>query len=208
MITMQLIRDTMPLEILKSEAVIIEDLHGNPLKALRIGGRFQYAGRPNANGRIYEKTILAKAVEQIQEDVQARRVLGEFDHPPDAKIHLDRVSHVITKLWMKGDEVFGECEILDKLPCGTQLRGLIESNVQIGISSRGVGDMEPSMMRGEEYMKVLPGYQFVTFDTVAEPSVRGSYLAVMEGKVRDVAHNMRANREHAILEEIDKMLRQ
>jgi len=179
-----LIQDSFPLTVTRKERVMTEDAHGNNVPVLRIGGQFQKAGSPNANGRIYPQSILHKAVSEIQEDVKARRVLGEYDHPPDAKIHLDRVSHLITKLWMEGDTVFGECEILENTTHGHQLKALFEANVNIGISSRGVGDMETTIHEGEEYYQVLPGYTFVTFDIVAEPSVYGSYMSVLESKDR------------------------
>lgn len=178
----QLICDTFPLKITRKDRVMAEDVHGNQVPVLRIGGQLQRAGRPNANGRIYPTNVLRQAVEEIQEDVKSRRVLGEFDHPPDAKIHLDRVSHLITKLWMEGDTVFGECEVLEHTTHGRQLKALFEANVNIGISSRGVGDMETTIHEGEEYYQVLPGYTFVTFDIVAEPSVYGSYMSVLESK--------------------------
>lgn len=179
----QLLRDSMPLKIVKAESVMLEDANGKR-PVMRLAGRFQYGNKPNSNGRIYETAILRQAVGEIQEDIKARRILGEFDHPPDAKIHLDRISHVLTKLWMEGDEVLGELEILDKTPCGGILKGLVESGVSIGISSRGVGDMEAVMVEGNEYYKVMPGFTFVTFDVVAEPSVHGSYLNVMESRNR------------------------
>ena len=180
----QLICDSAPLRILHKNRVMIEDVHGEKHPVIRIGGQFQRAGLPNANGRIYPRTILEQAVREVQEDIKARRVLGEFDHPPDAKIHLDRVSHLITKLWMEGDVVFGECEILEHTEHGRQLKALLEANVNIGISSRGVGDMESTIYEGEEYYQVMPGYTFVTFDIVAEPSVRGSYMSVLESRNR------------------------
>jgi hypothetical protein len=98
----------------------------------------------------------------------------------DAKIHLDRVSHVITKLWMEGRKVYGEAEILHKLPLGACLRGLFEHKVEVGISSRGVGDMEIVESNGREVYRVMPGYAFVTWDAVAEPSVSGAILGIQE----------------------------
>lgn len=98
----------------------------------------------------------------------------------DAKIHLDRVSHVITKLWIEDRKVYGEAEILHKLPLGACLRGLFEHKVEVGISSRGVGDMEIQESGGREYYRVMPGYSFVTWDAVAEPSVTGAILNIQE----------------------------
>lgn len=205
-----LLQDSLPLKIMNRDPVITEDSHGNPVHIMRLGGRFQFSEEPNANGRIYPTDVLEHAVSEIQEDIKARRVLGEFDHPPDAKIHLDRISHLITKLWMENNgEVFGEIEILDKTPCGSQLKALVESDICIGISSRGVGDMEPVIIENNEYYKVLPGYTFVTFDVVAEPSVSGSYLSVSESRNRFSNNNVvdvRRKREREILKEVKNLI--
>ena len=200
----RLICDTFPLKVTRKDRVMAEDVHGNQVPVLRIGGQFQRAGHPNANGRIYPDSVLRSAVQNLQEDVRARRVLGEFDHPPDAKIHLDRVSHLITKIWMEGDTVFGECEILEHTTHGRQLKALFEANINIGISSRGVGDMETTIHEGEEYYQVMPGYSFVTFDIVAEPSVHGSYMSMLEGKDRAAPKrkNHRKEREQKTISEV------
>lgn len=202
-----LIQDTMPLTLVKSN-VVSEGADANARRVMRLGGRLQYAGRKNANGRLYEHAVLEHAVKEIQEDLKRRSVMGELDHPPDAKIHLENVSHLITKLWMEGDEVFGELEILEDLPMGRILKGLTDAGVTIGISSRGVGDMETVMHEGEEVLRVLPGYTFVTFDIVAEPSVPGAILSVMESRNRMLNNgtNYRGSIERAILKETKNLL--
>lgn len=118
----------------------------------------------------------------------------------DAKIHLDRVSHLMTKVWMDGKKVYGEAEVLHRLPCGAALRGLFEHKVRVGISSRGVGDMEVVEHNGHDVYRVMPGYSFVTWDTVAEPSVGGAILNIQEGlsrKLRPIKE-----KKHAFSEEV------
>ena len=141
-----------------TEAIDPKDNKKKIFQALRVTGVFQEANSHNANSRIYPVDILKEAVQSIQHLIQARRVLGEFDHPADAKVHLDRASHLITKLWMEGNKVFGQAEVLDHLPYGNQLKGLIDHGVTVGISSRGVGDMESVMQEGRQFFRVLPGY--------------------------------------------------
>ncbi len=82
---------------------------------------------------------------------------------------------------MDGKKVIGEAEVLHKVPCGAALRGLFEHKVRVGISSRGVGDMEMVEHGGREAYRVMPGYAFVTWDAVAEPSVTGAVLNIQEG---------------------------
>lgn len=152
--------------------------NGEPI--MRVTGLFQEGDIKNANERVYPTDILQYAIQLIQEDMQRRAVYGEYDHPPDAKIHMDRISHLVTKGWMEGRKIYGESEILDNQPHGRCLRGLFERKCQVGISSRGIGDMELRESGGDRYYEVQPGYQFVTWDAVAEPSVHGATLTVME----------------------------
>lgn len=178
---LQLIQDTFSFEVLDKKKAVVEDRNGREMPVLRVTGLIQKGNLQNANGRVYPtEDVLAPAVKQIQEDISKRAVMGEFDHPADAKIHLDRVSHVMTKIWMDGHKVYGEAEVLHKLPCGAALRGLFEHKVRVGISSRGVGDMEVAESNGQEYYRVMPGYSFVTWDAVAEPSVQGAILDIQE----------------------------
>lgn len=177
---MQLIQDTWEFKIVDKKEVVTEGANGGEEPAMRVTGLFQQADHKNANGRIYPYRILRGAVDAIQEDVKARAVLGEYDHPCDAKIHLDRVSHVINKLWMDGKKVYGEAEILHRLPLGACLRGLFEHKVRVGISSRGVGDLK-MMESDDKTFMVAENFAFVTWDAVAEPSVSGAILNLREG---------------------------
>lgn len=178
----QLLQDVFPLKILDTKQAITESIAGGA-PVTRVTGVFQLADEQNANGRIYPAPILSEAVDAIQKDLDGRAVWGEFDHPPDAKIHLDRISHLITRIWMEGKSVFGEAEIIDDLPYGVQLKTLLKHGT-IGISSRGIGDMEVRDNGGQELYYVTEGYRFVTWDAVAEPSVTGAILQITEGKLK------------------------
>lgn len=175
-----LIQDTMPLKVVKKNNIVTEDRNGVSRNVLRLTGIFQRANTKNANGRVYPMPVLESAIKEIQEAVTSRRCMGEFDHPEDAKIHLDNVSHLITKIWMENKVCYGEIEVLADMPKGSMLKTLIDSNVEIGISSRGIGDMEISKIDEEECYEVQPGFTLVTWDIVAEPSVTGTRLTVLE----------------------------
>lgn len=178
---MQLIQDTFAFEVVDRKNTVTEDVNGKEVPIMKVTGLFQQGDTQNANGRVYPTNeVLIPAVKAIQEDVAHRQVMGEYDHPIDAKIHLDRVSHLITNIWMEGRKVYGEAEVLHYLPCGAALRGLFEHKVRVGISSRGVGDMEVAEKNGQDFYNVLPGYSFVTFDAVAEPSVSSAILNIHE----------------------------
>lgn len=208
---LQLLRDSYRFEVV--DAPVLSESRNSPDQpVMKIKGLFQEGNIINSNGRRYDtKTVLAPAVQDIQEDVGRRAVQGEYDHPSDAKIHLDRISHLITNVWMDGNKVYGEAEVLHKLPLGAALRGLFEHRVQTGISSRGVGDMEltEDNHRGKFY-RVCPGYTILTWDVVADPSVKNAVLQISES-VQNAFTNPRTKKlfsrdlyQKALLEEINR----
>lgn len=205
----QLFQDSMPLKILNKRKILSESVLGKKVPVLELTGVFQRADEKNANGRVYPHNILEDAVKQMQAAVKERRVMGEFDHPPDAKIHMDRVSHLITKLWMEGKTVLGKCEVIndDRSPCGSLLSCYIDRGINVGISSRGVGDMEMTVFEGEDCYEVQEGFAFVTFDAVAEPSVKGTQLKRLNESLqrRLSPRQLQEAREKLLAREIHKL---
>jgi hypothetical protein len=134
-------------------------------------GILQKADTLNQNGRIYPKPILEREVRNYQKFIRERRSLGECDHPETSVVELKNASHIITKAWMEGNVVHGELELLDT-PAGKILQSLVESNVTLGISSRGVG----STRREGEYQVVQDDFQLICWDVVSEPSTPNAFL--------------------------------
>lgn len=196
-------------DVVKSSNVITEGRDGRPVKRMRLTGIVQRANIVNENKRRYGMDVLREAVSAIQPSITARKMVGQLDHPETAKISIDRVSHLMTKVWIDEDVVYGELEVLSEMPCGKMLKSLIDSDVTIGISSRGVGDLKPAICEdtGEEVMDVLPGYRFVTWDVVAEPSVPGAELSVLESIQRENLLLQRREKEIALLKAINESLR-
>lgn len=170
-------------KLIKKPEVVTEAKTGR--RFTRLTSLIQKADAPNENGRVYPLDVMKEAIEDIQPSVASRMVLGELDHPDDAKIHTENACLLLTRVWMEGLDVYGEFEILEGMPKGQMLKALIDQGVSVSISSRGVGDMEVELMEdGSEVNKVLPGFRFVCFDAVNEPSVRGTQLNMMESKQR------------------------
>ena len=67
-------------------------------------------------------------------------VLGEVDHPEGLNINLDRVSHMITNMWMDGPNGYGKLKILPT-PMGSLVKTMLENGVKLGVSSRGSGNV-------------------------------------------------------------------
>jgi|ERR1019366_202917 hypothetical protein len=147
------------------EAVASEKEGGQ--KNLYLKGVFIQGGVRNFNERIYPVREISKAVDRVTEILsKGESVLGECDHPEELTINLDRVSHLITQMWMEGPNGMGKLKILPT-PKGNIIKTLIEADVKLGVSSRGVGNVDD---RGE-----VSGFEIITVDIVARPSAPDAY---------------------------------
>jgi hypothetical protein len=138
-------------------------------------GIFIQGGVKNANERVYPVQEIAKAVDTINEQIKGgQSVLGEVDHPEDLKINLDRVSHMITDMWMDGPNGFGKLKIIPT-PMGNLVKTMLENGVKLGVSSRGSGNVNES--NGN-----VSDFEIITVDIVAQPSAPQAYpQAIYEG---------------------------
>jgi hypothetical protein len=136
-------------------------------KKLFMSGVFIQGGVRNLNQRVYPTNEIRKAVDNINETLhKGESVLGECDHPEELTINLDRVSHMITKMWMDGNTGMGKLQILET-PKGNIIRTLLESGVKLGVSSRGSGNVDAS---GN-----VSDFEIITVDVVARPSAQNAY---------------------------------
>ena len=148
---------------------------GSELKTLYMKGIFIQGGVKNANERIYPVSEIETAVDTLNKQIQeGYSVLGEVDHPDDLKINLDRVSHMITSMWMDGANGFGKLKILPT-PMGQLVKTMLESGVKLGVSSRGSGNVNDLDGR-------VSDFEIITVDIVAQPSAPNAYpKAIYEG---------------------------
>jgi hypothetical protein len=147
---------------------------GNPM----VEGILATAEVKNGNGRYYPRELWEREIDKYMESVKQNRALGELDHPESSVINLKNVSHNITEMWWDGDEVYGKIEILPT-PSGNILKALIENNITVGVSSRGMGSLED---RGG-VLEVQDDFELLCWDFVSTPSNPGSYMEIVtEGK--------------------------
>lgn len=169
--------------------IVVESVKEGEMKTLHMKGIFIQGGVKNANERVYPVSEIEKAVEQLNNQLrEGNSVLGEVDHPDDLKINLDRVSHMITSMWMDGPNGIGKLKILPT-PMGQLVSTMLESGVKLGVSSRGSGNVDD--MSGK-----VSDFEIVTVDIVAQPSAPNAYpKAIYEGLM-----NMRHG--HRVLENL------
>ena len=144
-----------------------------------IRGRFQMAETANNNKRVYSKELLEREAERLIEAYSARRLMGELAHPTHDHVSLQNVSHLITKLSMKGNEMIGEAELLNT-PAGQVAQALLKGGVQLGISSRGMGTLTEG---ADGYKYVNEDFKLLTFDLVADPSTKGAFPGLVKESV-------------------------
>ena len=132
----------------------------------------------NGNGRYYAKDLWNREMDKYKDLVDQRRSMGELDHPESTVINLKNVSHLINDFWWDGDNVMGKIEILPT-PSGNILKELIKNGVSVGVSSKGMGSLEPN----GSVMEVQDDFELLCWDFVSTPSNPGSYMHVLkEGK--------------------------
>jgi len=148
--------------------VTLESKGEGESKDLYLKGICIQGGVKNANQRIYPVSEIGNAVKTLKDQIDGGySVLGEVDHPDDLKVNLDRVSHMITDMWMDGPNGFGKMKILPT-PMGNLVKTMLQSGVKLGVSSRGAGEVNEST--GE-----VNGFEIITVDVVAQPSAPGAY---------------------------------
>jgi hypothetical protein len=175
-------------------------------------GIFIQGGVKNANERVYPVSEIETAVNTLNTQIQeGYSVLGEVDHPDDLKINLDRVSHMITNMWMDGANGFGKLKILPT-PMGQLVKTMLESGVKLGVSSRGSGNV--SDMDGK-----VSDFEIITVDIVAQPSAPNAYpKAIYESlmnmkhghKVLEIARDARGNKkvQNFLGEEVKRLIKE
>jgi hypothetical protein len=144
---------------------------GNPL----VEGILATAEVKNGNGRYYSKDLWEREIDKYKDVVKENRATGELDHPESSIINLKNVSHIIRDMWWDGDQVIGKIEILPTTS-GNILKALIENNVQVGVSSRGMG----SLKQVGEVLEVQDDFELLCWDFVSTPSNPGSYMHVIK----------------------------
>ena len=177
--------------------IVVESEGEGSKKSLYMKGIFIQGGVKNANERIYPVSEIETAVQTLNEQIATgHSVLGEVDHPDDLKINLDRVSHMITSMWMDGANGFGKLKILPT-PMGQLVATMLDSGVKLGVSSRGSGNVN-------DYDGKVSDFEIVTVDIVAQPSAPNAYpKAIYEGmmnmrhghKLLDIAKDARGDKK-------------
>ena len=163
-------------EEVQNAEYITEEVNGE--KNYKIRGVFLQSDIKNRNGRVYENDILQKEVKRYNSEfINKKRAFGELGHPDGPTVNLERVSHMITKLYPDGKNFIGEAKIMGT-PYGKIVKGLIDEGAQLGVSSRGMGSL---VQKGGVNYVGNDFYLATAADIVADPSAPDAFVeGIME----------------------------
>jgi len=178
----KLLVDVRPFEISRDK--IDESIKENDGRLI-VKGVLQRAESKNQNGRVYPREVLMTEVSKyLENQVSERRALGELDHPDSSVVNLNNASHNVIEMHWKGDDLLGTVEVLST-PSGNILKELFKSGIKLGISSRGLGSVEPMREAEGDTVEVQPDFELIAFDFVSNPSTHGAFMRpVNEGVER------------------------
>lgn len=133
-----------------------------------VEGIYSTAEVLNHNKRIYSKKILERAVDRFQEKIKHKMAYGQLGHPTALHSDPEKIAILTTKLEMKGNDVYGKSLVLDT-PMGKVLKSILKDG-QFGISSRGIGTVDPATKYVNE------DYQLLAYDLVESQSNPKSFV--------------------------------
>lgn len=180
-----LLIETLNYESAKAEVITESGPNPDSPKNMFMRGIFIQGDLRNQNGRVYPINEIRNAVDSIAKAIKEDAgVLGECDHPQELQIHLDRVSHKITEMWMDGANGYGKLQILPT-PCGNIIKTLLECGIKLGVSSRGSGNVDDNGRVSE--------FDMLTVDIVAKPSAPNAYPTPMYEAIMNRKHGYKVH---------------
>lgn len=138
----------------------------------RLAGVIADFKNPTRNGRIYSKELWEKVFEDpiMQEKIQGKKCFGELGHPEDRDtLCEEKIAICLAEMPKLGKDgkLYGVFDILNT-PNGKILKTLCDYGAEIGVSSRGTGNII-----GDD--EVDPDtYQCVGWDAVIIPAVKAA----------------------------------
>jgi hypothetical protein len=157
---------------------LVEEKNSEEPQKYYITGKYMLFGEKNQNGRVYQGEEMIKEVERYTSDmIKTRRAIGEMNHPQSTEVNPVNACHLVTELKQNGNYFIGKSLILDT-PMGQLLKSLVKDKIQMGISTRGLGNLTESSAG-----KQVSNFHLICLDVVHQPSVQNAMLeSVLESK--------------------------
>lgn len=157
---------------------LVEEKNSQEPQKYYITGPYMMAEKQNQNGRIYQLDEMVREVGRYMTDmVKTRRAIGEMNHPQSTEVNPVNACHLVTELRQNGNYFMGKSLILDT-PMGQLLKSLVKDKIQMGISTRGLGNLSESTDG-----KRVSNFHLICLDVVHQPSVQNAMLeSILESK--------------------------
>lgn len=157
---------------------LIEEKNPSEPQKYYITGPYMMAEKQNQNGRIYQLDEMIKEVDRYSGDmIKTRRAIGEMNHPQSTEVNPVNACHLVTELRQNGNYFMGKSLILET-PMGQLLKSLVRDKIQMGISTRGLGNLSESSAG-----KKVSNFHLICLDVVHQPSVQNAMLeSILESR--------------------------
>ena len=167
----------------------------------RIVGPIADYKNPTRNGRKYTEKLWEKVFADpiVKEKIENRCLYGELGHPDDRlETDMSKICICLAEVPKKSDDgkLYGIFDVLDT-PNGRILKTLLDYGANIGVSSRGEGDLVSDYM-GEEIVDP-DTYQYECHDAVLLPAVKAARLTPVTESL-----NTKKTLKQALLEDLNK----
>lgn len=157
---------------------LIEEKNSQEPQKYYIAGPYMLFDEKNSNGRIYQKDeMIREAGRYTTEMIKTRRAIGEMNHPQSTEVNPVNACHLVTELKQNGNYFMGKSLILDT-PMGQLLKSLVKDKIQMGISTRGLGNLSEA-----SNSKTVSNFHLICLDVVHQPSVQSAMLeSILESR--------------------------
>ena len=150
----------------------VED-KGDGTKLMKIQGIATRGDIVNSKGEVYPTSVWQGNMPRMNEMAQAGKFLGKLEHPENEQGLVDAAIK-FDKFWMQGNDVWFDAVVMPTDPDGKNLQTLIDSGVQVDLSSRGYGQFIQSDWRGQKRQVMQDGFVCTAFDAVWMGASTGS----------------------------------
>jgi len=164
---------------------ITEQTNSNAPKFIKIKGPYIVAERRNANKRLYKRNLMENSIkEYVDHKINSGRGYGELNHPPSSEVNMDRACHIIQSLtpyetdkniWIGESVILSSSNGRIGTPCGDIVASIIQHGGKVGVSTRGVGEINEDNI-------VEKDYKLICVDVVTEPSIGDFCDGILESK--------------------------
>lgn len=140
---------------------------------LRIQGIATRGDLINERNQVYQTTIWAGQLDEMNELAQAGKFLGEIEHPDDEGGGLKTASIVFHEFWLQGNDLYFKATVANTTE-GLDLQALMAAGATIDLSSRGYGTTKPGTWQGQSVSMIQDDFICIAFDAVLHGASTGS----------------------------------